>query len=192
MTTYSFLRNNVGAGLYDIAPNIAPQVEAAFPGKKFKMHCSNTNASFAFDATLTEEEESTLEDVVTTYKNGILSRARKLKIEEIDGNTDVLAESGFEFPPSSGQKYSLSQISQINILGAYTFRNEPEFTYQLNWGTIKDDGEFNFQNASEVRSFAICALGRVRYLRESGEALKQAARNATTLEELNAITDSRT
>ena len=48
---------------------LAQEVEAALPGKTFKLRCDGSEVKFVFDVALSGGEETTLTNTVTAHKN---------------------------------------------------------------------------------------------------------------------------
>lgn len=113
------------------------------------------------------------------------------RYKQIDIRTGELINQGFEFPPSSGNIFSLSSESQHNIHGVYTSRNLPELSYPINWLTKDDDASVSLTDAATVEGFFLTALGTVRAHKDSGSAIKEQIRAAVDTAAVNAISDDR-
>jgi hypothetical protein len=121
-----------------------------------------------------------------------LPRYKLERYREIDTKTaSLILENGFEFPPGSGLRYSLSQASQNNLLGVFSAKDHPAFEYPLKWPTIDDDYELLIVDADMITMFYLSAMGTVRALRDSGTYLKELVRNCNTKEEIDVIVDNR-
>lgn len=73
MPTYQYTRVLLGSGGYDInypgrVTYLAEEVEAALPGKTFRICCYGTTCDIIFDQALTGPEQTTLDGVVATHK----------------------------------------------------------------------------------------------------------------------------
>jgi len=83
MTDYEYTREKLTsgphAGAWDIDNpdrvdeekqiHLAKEVETAIPGRKFRLVCADTLATFIFATTLTSEQETTLTTTVNNHKN---------------------------------------------------------------------------------------------------------------------------
>ena len=74
-TDYSFTRTAQSPG-YDINHSsrtevLAKDIEAALPGKLFKVICNDTSAIARFDNALTGAEETTLNNTVSDHQNNV-------------------------------------------------------------------------------------------------------------------------
>jgi hypothetical protein len=110
---------------------------------------------------------------------------------EFDAKTNELILQGFEFPPSSGNIFSLTPTAQANLLGTFTAKDNPAFTWPLAWPTKLDDIEYTIPDAATFEMFYLTALGTIRACRDSGTALKEAVRVATSIAEVDAVVDPR-
>jgi len=110
---------------------------------------------------------------------------------EFDARTSELILQGFEFPPGSGNIFSLTSTAQSNLLGTYTAKDNPAFTWPLAWPTKLDDYEFVIPDAETFEAFYLTALGTIRACRDSGTVLKEAVRAATSKAEVDAVVDPR-
>lgn len=117
-----------------------------------------------------------------------LAGAKGGRIEAIDKRTEELIKEGFDF---GGKIFSLSLESQANIHGIYTARALPEVTYPIRWLTKDDLNYVDLEDADHVSDFFLAALGTIRARKDSGSALKEQVLAATTLAEVEAITDTR-
>ena len=120
-----------------------------------------------------------------------LSSVKAAKFTAVDEKTVELIKRGFEFPPGSGQRFSLSNEAQSLLLGAYQSRNEPLFSYPLSWNTLDDSSVLDIPDAETLHLFYLQATGTVRAHRDSGTALKSQVRAATTIAEVAAVEDTR-
>lgn len=108
-----------------------------------------------------------------------------------DARTNELILDGFEFPPASGYKFSLTIYGQLNLLGVYVVRDSPMMSWPLLWPTKLDDYEYSIPDAATFESFYLTAMGTIRAYRDSGTLLKETVRAATTKAEVDAVIDSR-
>lgn len=111
---------------------------------------------------------------------------KALKYKEIDDKTSKLIGEGFTY---GGKKFSLSPIAQTNITN--TFISKDALTYPVRWNT-KDDAEaIDIADATEMTGFYQTALVDVKTKQDTGTALKDSVRVATTKAEVDAVIDNR-
>ena len=68
----------------------------------------------------------------------------------------------------------------------------PQMTYPILWNVMDDnDGPLSLADAAAVHALFLTALGTFRYWKDTGTALLAQVRAATTLAEVDAITDPR-
>jgi len=120
-----------------------------------------------------------------------LQAAKDRKFRDLDRRTRQLIKAGFEYPPASGTFHSLSTKSQIKILAADESRNDPAFTYPVEWNSKNDMAKVTLADAATLHAFALTAIGTVRAVLDSGTALKNAVRAAGTIAGVDAVVDSR-
>lgn len=189
MADYQFPRTLTAVG-YDLGNGeFSKIVAAAVPGKPFKMRCDAAICDIIFDEALTPTEEAALDAAVTAFS--VIGRARTMRYAEIDARTEQLVAEGFEFPPAGGQIFSLSGNAQKNLLGLKTMAEDPLFLYPVIWNTLDDSGTFSIPDSTTALAFYATAVGTVRARMDSGTAVKDLIRAATTVDEVMAITDPR-
>lgn len=110
---------------------------------------------------------------------------------EIDARTRELIAQGFEYPTASGNMFSLSTESQLKMVGAYSFRDDASMVYPQRWNTRENTAAVTLADAAALRDFYLVGIGTVRAHLDSGTTLKDAARAAQTLAELDAVVDER-
>jgi hypothetical protein len=120
-----------------------------------------------------------------------ISPLQTVRMNEIDARTVELVESGFEFPAESGNIFSLSERSQIKITNAYLMRNRPEMVYPVYWNSKDNTISIELADAEALESYYLAATGACRYYLDSGTALKNQIRAATTVAEVDAVVDNR-
>lgn len=121
----------------------------------------------------------------------VLPKYKLKRYIEFDKKTKLLIEQGFEYPPGSGYLFSLTPTAQANLLGTFTARDNPAFTWPLKWPTKLDDYEYVISGSTEFESFYLTALGTIRVCRDSGTLLKDAVRSASSRAEVDAVVDNR-
>jgi len=110
------------------------------------------------------------------------------KIAEIDARTDTLISQGFTF---GGMVFSLSLEGQLRVEGMDRLRFDPACSYPISWNTKDDLEHTELADAAQLHAFFMTAVGTLRYRVDSGTALKNAVRSATTLAEIDAVIDTR-
>ncbi len=118
-----------------------------------------------------------------------LPAIQKEKMDAIDARTEALIDEGFEYPASSGNILSLSLEAQSNIKGA-EHRKSTE-TYPMDWNTKDNMTKVALADAAGVTALFDAALIVKRGHLDSGTALKDQVRAATTVAAVEAITDAR-
>lgn len=117
-----------------------------------------------------------------------LPLVKEAKFDAIDARTRTLIEDGFTY---GSQKFSLSQAAQTTYTGLYAIRDEPLLTYPVKVNTADDGGLAFLTSAAEVKAFYLTAVGTYRAHLDAGTALKDKVRAALTIEEVEAVVDSR-
>lgn len=133
------------------------------------------------------EMNSTEKAAVDTAR---LPALKAKKIEEIDAKTSQIQDVyGFEFPPGSGQRFSLGSEARDMLNGIIIAKDFA--TYPIAWNFKDQSGVFNIPDATTVVQFYMTAVGTFKAVQDSGTALKSAVRAATTKAELDAVVDPR-
>lgn len=125
-------------------------------------------------------------EAIAWYEAPQLPGARDGKYGTIDRKTDALIALGFTH---AGKQFSLSLAAQVKLLGTYNARTT--LVYPIIWNMIDDSGTYEIADAAEVEAMYAAALAAIRTALDSGTALKNSVRNATTLAEIEAVVDSR-
>jgi len=118
-----------------------------------------------------------------------LARARTLRIAEIDRNTRRLIAKGFEW---GGKTFSLSPASQSTVTGQQIALLSNLLAFPVKWNTKDDTDTVELSDESQATAFFAAALGTVRAHLESGTALKDLVRAASSIEDVMGISDDRT
>ena len=188
MSDYEYPRINAGG--YDLAQRaFSVEAKAALPGVVFRVICDATTATVKTDDPLDAGQETTLASLATNF-DGIVA-LQEAKNREIDERTTELIEQGFQYPPSTGLIFSLSQVAQKNLLGLQSAADNPAFAYPVEWNSIDDEGVYSIPDATTAHNFYLTALGTIRAWKDSGTALKDQVRAATTPAEVAAVVDNR-
>ena len=188
MTDYAYPRINAGG--YDLAQKaFAVEATGALPGVSFLVVCDSTTATVKTEGPLDAGQEAALTGIATNF-DGIVA-LQEAKNSDIDERTTELIEQGFQYPPSTGLIFSLSQVAQTNLLGLESAADNPAFVYPVDWNSIDDEGVYTIPDAVTAHAFYLTALGTVRAWKDSGTALKDQVRAATTPAEVAAVVDNR-
>lgn len=125
-----------------------------------------------------------------------MSEAEKLPALQAEKAARILARTaelqalGFEFPPGSGQRFSLTQEASNYWVSMMVAAGAGLLQYPVNAG-IMGDGTYALADASAVATFCAAALDRGRALVEGEADLKRQVYAATTIAALDAVTDGR-
>lgn len=188
MTDYAYPRINGGG--YDLAQaGFAAEAQAALPGVYVRVACDPTTATVVTDVPLDAGQEAVLDTLAADY-NGIVA-LQEAKNYTIDQNTTTLIEQGFQFPAETGLIFSLSATAQTNLLGLNSAAADPAFVYPVEWNSIDDEGVYSIPDEATANAFYLTALGTIRAWKDSGTALKDQVRAATTPAEVAAVQDNR-
>jgi len=79
--------------------------------------------------------------------------------------------------------------SQLTLLGSFNAR--AALVYPVRWNTIDDADVHDLQNATDIEDMYAAAVSAVRAALDSGTALKDQVRAATTRAALDAVVDGR-
>ncbi len=113
------------------------------------------------------------------------------RMDEIDLKTRELIAGGFTYPPNSGQVFSLSLRSQAKIIATHNARVDPLLRFPQRWNTNDNKGVVTIPSKEGLHAFYMTAMGTVRIHLDSGTALKDQIRAATTRAEVDAVIDNR-
>lgn len=117
-----------------------------------------------------------------------LPQDKRAKCAEIDERTVQHIAEGFVF---NDMRFSLSQNSQLQLLGLGAFARAKAISYPVRYNTLDDKNVFELDDADTVEEFVATAIGTYRRWLDSGTALKDLVRKAETKDELDAIEDAR-
>jgi len=110
------------------------------------------------------------------------------KFDTIDARTSKLISEGFSY---LSKQFSLSAMAQSTWTGLYAIKDEPALVYPVKANTIDDNDFLEIKDSDEVRVFYMTAVATYRAHLDSGTALKDKVRVASTIDEVNAIEDNR-
>lgn len=139
---------------------------------------------------LTGPEQTAIDGVVSAHTtNQTLDEYKLDKIGQIDLRTQQLVDLGFEYPASSGQMFGLSVSSQLLLLGLVVSKDFLPFPVKYN--SLDGLSVISLPNVSEVNNFFGTAVAIVKARQDSGTALKDLVRAATSTAEVDAVEDTR-
>lgn len=169
--------------------SLQQDLEAALPGKKFGWKADGDTIEVTCDPDLDASEAAILAAALDAHAaDSGLEEKKHARARLVDARTDELIAAGMSY---GGQMFSLSLQSQMKMTASYVTRNDQEFTYPVVWNNIDDSNTVSLNDATDVRNFYLTALGTVRAHLDSGTALKDQIRAATTQAELDAVEDNR-
>ena len=154
--------------------------------KKFKVQGDKLKVYFKVE--LDQDQYNELNDLVTNHQSECVDHCKAKKYVEIDTRTEELISFGYTYQE---KQFSLSANAQTNILALFSTRNEPEFSYPVRYNTIDDTDYYDITDATDLKNMYLTALATKKGHVDSGTALKDQVRAATTEEEIEAITDNR-
>lgn len=117
-----------------------------------------------------------------------LDALKAVRCAEIDAKTYWLISLGFSH---AGKQFSLSPAAQTQMVGIDLVRDDPAITYPIKWATLGNDGSHELADSAEVHLFYLTGCGTYRFHFDTGNALKEQIRAATTVAEVDAIQDTR-
>lgn len=148
----------------------------------------NQNASQPYWHRLTSGDGTAVEHYSEVEELEPLKIAR---MNDIDARTVQLIDVGFEYPADSGNIFSLSLEAQAKMTAAHCVRDDPLMAYPQRWNTRDNSGAVTVADSAALHAFYMTAIGTVRFHLDSGTALKDSIRAATTRAEVDAVVDNR-
>jgi hypothetical protein len=147
-----------------------------------------------FPEDVSPSDKAIADTVVASHQGGTtaLLLAKEAKLKQVKSKTASLVAAGsFEYPAASGKLFGMSEVSQLNITGAFNSRVAPGFAYPVVFFTKNDLDSVSLADATAVEDFHAAAVAAIRTIRDGGAALKTLVGAAATVAEVNAITDNR-
>ena len=133
----------------------------------------------------------TTEENITQEPQGDLHAYKEIRFIEIDNRTNELIESGFEYPASSGKFFGFSVQTQLRAQAVLALRDDPAMSYPIRWNTRDDQDYIDFADGDAFKGWFLTGLGTYKAHVDSGTALKDSIRVATTKAEVDAVIDNR-
>ena len=154
---------------------------------------TDTHVSVWFASALSQQDETALGVLVAANP---LKGAKNDKNAAINDRSKALIDAGYAY---GGKHLSLGLDAQIQYIGlelavllTTVAPALPQMTYPILWNVMDDnDGPLSLADAAAVHTLFLTALGTFRYWKDTGTALLEQVRAATTLAEVDAITDPR-
>lgn len=120
-----------------------------------------------------------------------LAAAKSAKLSEITCKTESIIEQGFEYPPASGNQFSLKLRNIVNGVALYIARDNfpydaPGIPWQMSNGSY-----YFFSSAADVAGWWGTGIGFVLTVYGTGVPLVSAVLAASTIAEVHAIVDPR-
>lgn len=153
------------------------------------MDITSLEITLRFPSILTAAQQVTAGSIIQTTPPptaDVLASAKQDKFRLIDQRTGKLIAGGVVY---QGRVFSLSVNAQATLLGAYSYRTS--LVYPLTWNTLDDMGTMELADVAAVEAFFAAAVEDYRAHLDSGTALKNQVRGATTLAGVLAIVDPR-
>jgi hypothetical protein len=189
----SYTRQKSGAG-WDIDPyTLALKIEAALPGKPFKISADGQALAVDFADDIGEEAVSLVDGIVATLvqSHDPLTLIKSARRNAVNERTEAIIRVGYEFPPDSVQFFSMSDIAQFNLEVANNARELPDFVYPVSFSFKDDTGSYPCPDADTLHEMWLAALTLKRGALDTGRALKNAISAAGTVEEIDSVVDDR-
>lgn len=189
MSSHTYPRTLTAAG-YDLGDALfAKNVREALLNHTISIACSGPECVVKAEPDLSAAEVAALDEVVAAISPWDI--LKKTRFKEVDVRTGELIDQGFEFPPTSGNIFSLSDHAQKNLLGMKTMMTDPLFTYPVKWNTRDDSSVYSILDEATAALFYATAVGTMRSHLDSGTAIKNQIRAATTEAEVLEVIDTR-
>lgn len=119
----------------------------------------------------------------------VLSELKEYRCDKVDVRTTELIALGHEYPPLSGQLFSLSERAQINILGVHSWKDI--LTYPKAYTTKDNKITIHIEDAIEAETFCLNGLATKDGHLSSGNDFIKLINACETIPEVNAIIDNR-
>lgn len=190
MAEYTYSRN-LSDGEWDLdTRSLAESVKTALIGEVFALRASYSTAVFTFVNTLSTVDEATLDASVAAHRaaNPGLAAAKSNCFVQIDTRTDSLIDQGFVY---LGETLSLSADARQTIISMDLQRDDVSIIYPIVWNSLDNLTSVSVVDSASVHALALSAMSTVRAHVDSGTALKDLVRAATTVAMVKAVNDSR-
>jgi hypothetical protein len=202
MASYVYTRSlDTNYNFYDtdqINPNDLTLIRTILnllPGIAVRIEATGTVLSIITDIELTAGDKLTLDEIVLTYKTSyydrLLSVAKNNKIDDIiNKNKNVLEPTGFEFPPTSEQYFSLDEYSRDTWVAMFVAFQAGALTFpQVIRNTANDT--YELVDSTALQGFFYYGTVRQAYVFNTSAALILSVKACETVEAVLAIVDDR-
>jgi len=133
-------------------------------------------------------DEDGVDDIVANHLANTLKEVKAQKSNAIDAKTDELVSLGYTY---KSKQFSLSPNAQTNILALFVTKDSPAIVYPIEYNTLDDADNYFVTDAADLEAMYLTALGTKKARIDSGTALKDQVRAATTIAQVEAIIDNR-
>lgn len=137
---------------------------------------------------LSNDDKLLLDNLVASHS--ILDIAKREKIAKIDARTSELIKTGFYY---DGNHFSMSEAAQRNWIGLAAAKANGLLQFPLPVSTVNET-VYTIQNSDSctafISAFLMYQVDPTKPLAQ-GRVLKAQVNNCTTIEQLNAIVDTR-
>ena len=147
------------------------------------------NLIITVNRALTAPEQDTVRATLTAHESDLrhLPTVKARKFASIDRKTTVIIGRGFVY---NGVTHSLSENSQKNLLGIFNVRADPS-VYPIKFNSKDDATDSTISNEAEFLTMYGNAMATLRAAWDSGTALKEQVRAASTVAAVNSVIDAR-
>lgn len=175
---------------------LAKEIKVGIPSKPVQVKAAGTDVKAIFGEDLTAPEIVMLDGIVVAHKATqtgalLLARVKCDKCAAIDARTTELRATGWEYPTSSGDYYSLSTDAESKLNAAFARRADGDFPYPLRLPTVDNTSLLSLVNAAAIDAAHKQMFTAVNALVESGIAIKAQVVAAANVAAVLAITDPR-
>lgn len=149
---------------------------------------NQAHVEIVYPTALSNGDKALLDGVVAAHRDAShwLPDAKRAKFAAIDAKTNELIAGGFVF---QGKTFELYLEAQVRLIGLIVLKDM--LTYPIAYNS-KDDFDFTtLTGPNDVVTMAGTALAYIGGYLNGGTALKQLVREATTIDQVNAIVDPR-
>jgi hypothetical protein len=147
----------------------------------------DTNLKFIFSTPPDAATRAAADGVVASYN--YLPDYKIVKIKELNARTEEMVAKGFLYPPSSMGIFSLSFDNQLNMIGTNVLSTYQ--TFPIRWNTLDGLSFHDIVDSADLLNMILVAGATKKAIIDSGTALKNQVRDASTIAAVDAIQDNR-
>ncbi|MCZ6868103.1 MAG: hypothetical protein O7G84_01205 [Gammaproteobacteria bacterium] len=118
-----------------------------------------------------------------------LNEYKRTRSKSITQTTEALVSQGFEYPPGSGQIFSMSEKARIDLMELYQARNE--VAYPLSYPFADESGYLDIKDAADMSALLAAMTATKRGFDSSDSTLKRALIAAADKTEVDLVVDER-